>query len=667
MSDQAPDTNGTGKSTLTVVRERLRQAKRERQQYEADWFLNLAFFQGRQWVAWDGKGIYEPRINRVKVTLNQFQPIIRTEVAKMTKERPGWQATPRQPSEEAVNDAVTGSRLIDWGYDHLDFGTARRNGVQWSRLCSAGFVKVVWNPDATGSGTDVLVGAAGEPIVDPSTGRVARPGQFPEIDAIPDVKVKRIGEGDLELIVRAPFDIYPDPLATGMNDLRWLIDESVRAPEYVKDRYGKTVQPDAPSQSGVVESRTLASAGSSNGGEMLGVRVYEMWERPSPSVPDGRHVVWCDGAVLADDPNPYGRIPYFMFTGIEVPGRFWPDSVGTHLRNPQERINKLASQIADNASKFGNPSLLIDALADVKYFGVPGEQIMFNGTTQTAAPTFLQPPQMPPYVLQLQDTFNQALRDISGQYEVSNGTVPAGVTAASAISLLQQQDATRLGPDIEAMEETIGEIGQFVLEQMAKRYSTERIVVIAGEDGVIDIDSFRASAAFCVPDVRVRPFSTFPRSIAARQAAIRDTLNMLLQYGVPLSGAAIARALRDMEVGAVEDIVESYTADQQQIAREHADFLRGGQLLGNPIVDNHPVHIDNHKDLAKSARFKALDPEKQQLLMQHIMWHEQQIPPAMGVPGLPAGAPPVGGPSSPVPTAPSGNPMAPADSAAPPQ
>lgn len=655
MSDPA---YGDGKSTLSIAKERLRQARKERQQYEADWFLNLAYFQGRQWVSWDGKGIYEPRINRVKVTINQFQPIIRTEVAKMTKERPGWSATPRSPSEEAVNDAVTGSRLIDWGYDHLDFATARRNGVQWSRLCSAGFVKVVWNPTAGGTGTDVLVGPAGEPMVNPANGRVLRPGEFPEVEQIDGVTIKRIGEGDLELIVRAPFDIYPDPLATGMDDLRWLIDESVRDPDYVMERYGKEVKPDAPSQSGVVESRTLASAGSSSGGELLGVRVYEMWEKPCQKFPQGRHVVWCDGGVLADEDNPYECIPYFMFRGIEVPGRFWPDSVGTHLRSPQERINKLASQIADNASKFGNPSLLIDALADVKYYGVPGEQIMFNGTTNTAAPTFLQPPQMPPYVFQIMDSFTQALRDISGQYEVSNGTVPAGVTAASAISLLQQQDATRLGPDIEAMEDTIGKIGQFVLEQMAKRYSTERIVVIAGQDGVIDIDSFRASAAYNVPDIKVREFSTFPRSIAARQAAIRDTLNMLLQYGVPLSGAAIARALRDMEVGAVEDIVESYTADQQQIAREHADFLRGGRLIGNPIVDNHPVHIDNHKDLAKSARFKALSPEQQQLLMVHIQWHEQQ----MAMAGPPA--PIVGGPQMPpgpqgvVPTQPSGNPLA---------
>lgn len=654
MSDYAPPSNS--QTTLGQCKERLRQAKSERQQYEPDWYMNLAYFQGRQWVYWDGRGIFEPKIERIKVTVNQVQAIIRTEVAKVTKERPGWMATPRTGDEQASNDALTGSRLIDWGYDALNFGQARRDAIQWSRLCGAGFVKATWDPMAGDGGCDVLVNeVSGEAITHPSTGRVLKPGDMPEIEQVDGIAVRTIGEGEIVLTVRSPFDIFPDPLARNLDECRWIIDESVRAPEYITDRFpdAQPVKPDAPSQTGIVESRTLANTSTSTGGELLGVRVWEMWEKPSPSCPDGRHVVWCDGQILADEPNPYGCIPYFMFTGLHVPGRFWPDAVTTHLRSPQDRLNKLLSQIAENAARFGNPSLMIDALADVKYYGVPGEQITFNGTTQTAVPQFLTPPSMPPYVFQVMDQFTQALRDISGQYEVSNGTVPAGVTAASAISLLQEQDSTRLAPDIEAMEDTIGDIGQFVLELMAEHYTTERIIVIAGEDGVIDVDAFRSSAAFKVPDVKVRPYSTFPRSIAARQAAIRDTLNMLLQYGVPLTGSAIARALRDMQVGGVEDLVDSFSADQAQISREHADFLRDLPLIGNELVDNHPVHIATHKDFAKSGRFKGLPPDQQQKMFEHIKWHMQFAPATLPTLNPPQ---PMPGPET-VPTQASGNPL----------
>jgi hypothetical protein len=40
------------------------------------------------------------------------------------------------------------------------------------------------------------------------------------------------------------------------------------------------------------------------------------------------------------------------------------------------------------------------------------------------------------------------MTEISGIHDVSKAMVPTGVTAASAINLLQEADDTRLGPEI---------------------------------------------------------------------------------------------------------------------------------------------------------------------------------------------------------------------------
>lgn len=643
--------------TLGKWNERLRQARAERQKYEADWFMNLAFYQGRQWVAWDGRSIFEPRINpnRAKVTVNLVQPAIRTEVAKMAKQRPAWSTTPRSGDDSAVNDARTSQRLLDWAYDHLSVGSRRRLALQWSRICGAGFVKATWDPTVSGTGETVLIKPNGEPVMNPQNGRVLKLSDWPQGVDMPDgVQTQQMGQGDVCLYVRSPFDIFPDPLATELEDARWIIDESIRSPEYVKEKYGKDVNPDTRTQTGVVESRYMGAYLDQGSGDMLGVRVWEGWE------PNGAHVVWTSQGVLYEEPNPYGCIPYFMFKGVVIPGRFWPDAITSQLRPINDRVNKLLSQIFDNAARFGNPSLLIDTLANVKYHGVPGEQIRFDGTTQNAAPAFLQPPSMPGYVFNLLEQFQAAVRDVSGQYDVNSASVPSGVTAASAISLLQEQDSTRLAPDVEDMEDVLAKIGQHALKLMAKHYSTERLVVIAGEDGIVDIDRFRASATFKVPDVAVQPGSTFPRSTAAKQAAMRDMLNMFFQYGVPLDQQALARALRDMQVGGLEALVQSFSADQEQIVREHTTLIQGKPLVGNALVDNHSAHIAGHKDFAKGARYQSLDPQLQQALMEHIKWHEQLAQPAPQL--MPPGAPAPGGqppitPST-VPTYPSGNPVA---------
>jgi hypothetical protein len=655
---------------------RLRQARAARKRYEADWYLNLAFFQGEQWVAHDSRGLYHPRTRKgqVRLTDNRVQPIVRTEVARLTKTRPGWAATPEDTDDVAVNSAKASTRCLDWGYDHCHFQRHRHEATTWSRICGAGFVKTVLDPTA-GGGTDVYVKPDGKAVMHPVTKRAMKVADFPDLEQqLPGVQRKTIGAGEPVLSVRSPFDIFPDPLATSLEDARWIIDETVRSPEYVQEHYGVTLQPDAPAEVGIVESGFHGAAVDAAQGEFAGIRVFELWEPPSKSVPEGRRLVWACGQVLYEGPNEYELIPYAMFPGIMVPGRFWPDAVVTQLRPIQARWNKMLSQIAENLSKFGSPALLIDKLAGIKIHGVPGEHVMHNAAAGQRPPVeYLQPPSVPGYSFNFMQQMETSFREISGQYEVSQGTVPNGVTAASAISLLQEQDATRLGPDVEQLEVALGKVGQQFIKIIGKFFTTDRIMVIVGEGGILDVDTFRADTdTFKVPRISVQPYSTFPRSIAAKQAAIRDYLNLLLQYSVPIEPAALAKVLKDTEVGGIENLVASTVTDLDHAQREHVDLQRGI----NPVVrevDNHLVHIACHEDYMKSPR---CTPEQYQVLLAHNQEHRQgvaknaQRDQALAVLSQPPPVPPPpgGGPAGPagaIPTQPSGNPL-PMDAPTPP-
>jgi hypothetical protein len=424
----------------------------------------------------------------------------------------------------------------------------------------------------------------------------------------------------------------------------------------------------------------------SSSGDQIGVRVYELWEASSRSCPQGRRMVFTEKEELDQGPNEYvcaddsRRIPYTMFPGVIVPGRFWPDAVVTDLRPIQARWNKLLSQFAENLSKFGNPAMLIDALAQVKYTGVPGEQIKANFGGPVAPVQYLNPPSVPGYAFNFASLIEGSFSQVAGQTEAAMGAVPPGVTSAAAISLLQEGSTTIISPDIEALERAIGLVGQAVIELIARYYSTERVTVITGPDGIIDVDTFRATATFKVPRISVIPNSTLPKSMAAKQAAIRDTLNLLLQYGVPMQKSAVAKALKDMEVGGVEALVGSSTADVTQAQREWVDFLRGKDPEVNEIDDDH-MHIDVHQDSARVQRFRSLEKDRQQVWLNHIAEHKgsavrkQQTDASMaalaaGVPAAPGGLPVPGMvPGAPaqniIQGQPSGNPL-PADAQRPP-
>jgi D-tyrosyl-tRNA(Tyr) deacylase len=119
-----------------------------------------------------------------------------------------------------------------------------------------------------------------------------------------------------------------------------------------------------------------------------------------------------------------------------------------------------------------------------------------------------------------------------------------------------------------------------------------------------------------------------------------------------------------MQVGGLEKLVSSYTADVVQVAREHVDLLRGSQLVVNQY-DNHAVHVQGHEDYAKSPRFRSSPDEQQEALIAHINQHKAEEGANAGTVvnpgGPPSVAPPGGTPpptASTVPTYPSGNPVA---------
>lgn len=650
---------------LKDFKDRYKDAKDARRPFETEWYLNLAFFQGEQWLAWAKSRFSKPKLDRWRVlfTDNRVQPVIRTEVAKLTKTRPTWTATPAGADEQALVDAMLSERLVESRWDLLDCQRKFVGALMWSRICCNGFWKVGWDK-TVGDGVEILVRAGGERVINPQTQLAYRKGEVPDdiVQGMPDVKWLSVNEGEATIEVRSPFEMYPDPLASeeGIPSCRWIIERSIRSPEYVKQRYGVDVKPDTPAQPGITEARMPAfRAGADPNAKKLGVEVFEMFERPTPEHKKGRHVVWTDKALLADEDNPtedHG-LPYVMWRGIPVPGRFWGTCTATTIRPLNAELNKTRSQMRENASGMANPALLWPRdLQNQKYYGLPRERILFDPYAQQA-PQYLVPPSLPGYIQNEPALIENSIREVSGQHEVSNAQVPSGVTAAAAINLLQEADDTRLAPDVWDMERALSVAGQMLLQIMARYYTTSRTVAIAGEDGGWDVDAFRNSMLSKTPDVKVPAGSMLPQSVSAKQAAMFQYLSLFGQYGIPMSAHDLGNFLRSVGVGGLERLVAGFTQDQAQIARENMLLIRGVPVPINEF-DNDPAHLEGHAEVLKSRRFLLLEDQVKQGFLAHWQEHrdkliaqQQQIPQDVGggdpvpppVPGMPPGGNGAGG------------------------
>lgn len=628
----------------------LGQARGARSRFEPTWHLNYAYYFGEQWLFWNRGRLDRPRLDPHRVTLtdNRIIGIVRTELAKMTMQKPAWQVVPTTAQDEDLQAALMGEKILQYLWRHLHMRDRLEDVLLWSRITGAGLWKIVWDSEA-GQKVTVLADQEGQPVIHAETGAPMRPHEVAgETGELPEgLQSKTIATGDVHIETVAPFEFLSDPLATRLDLAEWCIQENVKSPEYVKQHYGLELEPDTDIAPGPTEARMFPSYQMGGTSNYKGVRLHEYWCKPNSVHPEGRRAVWAKGKILCEGPNPYKCLPYVMFTGIPVPGRFWGTSVVEQLRGPQTELNKMRSQILENAQRTGNPALLAARQANINYSGVPGERIDFDDTVQNATPSYLQPPQMPAYALQQQEKIEQAMQDISGQHEVSSAQVPAGVTAASAINLLQEADNTRLGPSIYAMEENLGIAGQMLLKRVAEYWTDERTVMIAGEDHALDAVAFRGAALKGNTRAEVQSGSMFPQSKAAKQAAIQQVLGLVFQYEgqMPLNKRMLGKLLRDMEAGSLDKLFGDASVDESQINRENQEISQGLPLPINPF-DNHEAHIEGHTEFQKGPTYQKLGPEIGQLMETHVNEHRQQLMAAQA-PMLPQPEPPPSGGTEP--------------------
>lgn len=607
----------------------LAQASKDiRSRFEKHWYLNMAFYNGNQWMYWNNGRLDSPKLpkHRLLIVDNRILPVVQTRIAKKTKQRPIWTVTPNSPDDSDIDAAKLGEVVMEDMWRRLSMFEKLNDVLMWADVCAAGFWKCYWDPTA-GPKTDFVVGPDGKPQMD-QNGRMMKAEDLPPgLTEQYGMKTQSIAQGEMCLEVRSPFMILPDPLAHRLDECEWIIEETVQSEEYVKAHYNVEVEGDTDTTEGPADGRTFPTYTESSGTSAYkGVKVSEFWAKPCSTFPNGKYVVWVKNQVLHEDNNYYNELPYVMFQGVASPGRFWPTSIVEQLRDPQIELNKIRSQILENAQRIGNPSLLKNKMANVEYSGVPGEEVLYDDITQNSIPSYLQPPEMPVYVRELIDRNEASIREISGQHEVSSSQVPAGVTAASAINLLLEQDDTRLGPAIQDMENALSKAGQFILSMAAKYYTEERMLTVAGEEGDYDIQGFRGNMLKNNTAVEVQAGSMMPVSKAAKQAAMRDQLTMFIQNGVPLEPRIMRKAFRDMEVGGLEVLFADLTEGLRQCKREQRFMYRGMKIPINSFDDDN-LHIQEHEEEMRSSKYFKLmyeDPATAQILEDHVMLHRQR-------------------------------------------
>lgn len=637
--------------------------KTDRWRQERQWYMNLAFYFGKQNVVAQTVRsnnssqfkLYTPVAPywRSRPVINRIRPLIRTEMSKLVSNKPTAYIVPSSSDDRDLYAAQCGEQIWESIYRDKNINKAMRRAVFWSSLTGNGFLKSFWDPDKPDYFSNLLGDMCFEPIT-------------PFHIFVPDLR-----ECDIEY---QPFVLH----ATNKSL------ESLELQSRIKAQQAKS------EQGNILEESFLSVMDISENAQSKdkNTLILEYWVKPGQLklFPDGGMFSVAGSTILDVYPGwPYEhkQYPFSHIRHIET-GKFYADSVIDDLIPLQREFNRTRGQIIEAKNRMAKPQLAyeIGALDPDKVTSEPGQMIGYRPGFNPPVPIPLQ--DLPSYVSTELDRIAMDMNEISGQHEVSRGQVPPGVTAATAISYLQEQDDTKLAYTYTSIEEAYEKIGYQALNYVKQYWTTERKIKVTGPDGSFDVMAFEGSDLRDNTDIRVESGSALPTSRAAKQAFIMDL--MKLGFIDPNKGLEV------MEIGGINKIYEQVQVDVRQAQRENLrmagvtpellaqhnneemqkfmsspetqSLLEQGMIMEGPdgqlidisqlgttgqvtpidfplIVpvntwDEHRIHIDSHNRYRKSQAFETLSPEAKQLFEDHVNEHVSAImvgaQAAMGIP-----------------------------------
>lgn len=620
------------------VRERLaaigmewfQQCQNERVRQERQWYLNLSFYYGNQHVQFRQTqsggpfDLYVPKAPyyRARIVINQVRRIIRKEISRLTAQKPNAFVVPASSEDADVFAAQAGEQIWDSLWRRLKFNRTLREAVFWQAVTGTGFIKSYWDDTKQ----------------DPSNSEIM---------------------GDICIHNVTPFHVFvPDLLCTEIEDQPYIIHALVKSKSWIQQNLKLNASNDTKLDS-VDEGMQNVMGVSRNDSKKDQSIILEIWVKPGylPELPNGgMFTIAADQLVQGLDSWPYSHSQYPLAKLDSIPtGKFYSSSIIEDLIPLQKELNRTRGQLIESKNRMSKPQLVAPkgSVDPRKITTEPGLVIEYNLGFDPPQPLPLQ--NLPSYVTEEINRLYTDMSDISGQHEVSNGSTPPGVTAATAISFLQEQDESLIATHFTSLEESIEKVAGQALSYVKDYWDEERTVKIVGIEGSFDVQTFKGADLRGNNDIRVESGSALPTSRAAKQAFIMDLMKM--GFIQPEEGLEI------MEVGGLNRIYERIQVDKRQAQRENLKMrviteqdiqenaqawaakqqeaasqqgaqdptkdIDAGLNLTPPLLvpvhtyDNHEIHIEMHNMYRKSQNFESASPVTKALFEEHVRQHQE--------------------------------------------
>ena len=574
---------------VSAVLEDFKKRQEARRPVELNWRLNMNFVIGNQFSEISPRGDVEEYGRQYfwqcREVYNHIAPILETRLSKLARVKAQASVRPSSPDDADRASAEVATKLIRAVSADNGFSALMSEANVWSEVTGSAFYKVTWDTQKgmalTADGT--------------------------------------LREGDVKITVCPPFEIFPENIAVAELDAQpSLMHVKVMGVGDVFRIWGKRV-----------EGRTLNVFSFENADVLGGLGyhatvpkmvtearedaalVIEKYEMPSESHPEGRLIIVAGETLVHDGPLPYINgedgtrgYPFAKQVCLESLGNFFGGSVVERIIPVQRAYNavknrkhEFMNRIAMGVLAVEDGSVDTDALEEE---GLPPGKILVY-RQGSAPPVMLNAGQVPAEFGREEEKLLNEFVMISGVSEVTTySQVPSNVASGTAISLLLEQDDTRISLTADSLREAVKRIGRHIIRLYKQFADAPRMKRVVGEGGEVEVMQFR-SGDLGSEDVTFDTENEIEDSLSTRRAMVYDLLGLGLFADE--NGIIPARTkTKLLEILGFGNWEQSRDADEAHLAKaERENFeLKSRDVVPDP-VDDHALHITEHTKLCVSA------------------------------------------------------------------
>jgi hypothetical protein len=536
------------KKALKLVHKLYEKAKRHRKKYDEHWLDYYKMFRGKQWKEQRPSYRHSEVVNFIFQAIQSMVPIL-------TDARPKFDFLPQEPQDLEIAKILSEVSASDW---------ERGNWLMH-------LTEMVYDAHFYGTGMGAME-------FDPKA---------------------RLGAGAITFESKDVFYCFPDPNAHDVNvrsrsfifaepvDIEILKREYPQHKEHIKPdvidlMQGEKTDLDQVRYKSPVDNKTLmegtSAYESAHKDQAIKITCYllsdEFDEEKKETIgpdglpqvtfeqklkyPNGRKICVAGGVVLDDGPNPYEcgeddqKFPYARLVNYILPREFWGMSEVEQLSSPQKIFNKLVSFALDVLTLMGNPVWIVDDTSGVdtdNLFNRPGLVVEKARGSEVRREEGVQ---LQPYVLQMIDRMADWFQEISGRTDVTQGVSPGGVTAASAISQLQEAAQTRMRLKSRNLDACLQNLGQQYKNRAFQFYTAPRVFRLTANENSqkyfkFHIETTQHSDGTTQRKAVVRPYNQTPEggyaeSLEATEYIIRGDFDVKVSTGSSLPFAKDQRS-----------------------------------------------------------------------------------------------------------------------------